>query len=298
MKELFPFYSIGHFINEPANPTEFEITRFDEMKEPEVAEIHKHRFYEIIWIETRKGRQMIDHREYVMSPGSLFFIAPGQVHRFEEWEQTVGGSIMFTEDFFLLDLQDRQKLFELSFRENFCLNPYIELSKHDFAEIRRTVDLIVNEEKRSDKSRLITRAYLHVLLGQVQRCTDDKNKMPISKRNLLLYKHFKSLLDRHFVENKSTAFYAKQINITQHHLNSVLKNMTGKTATQVIRARSILEAKRLLTFTDKTVSEIAASLNYFDSSYFTKIFKMETGIAPVVFKNRLSEKYPEKSVLI
>ena len=122
--------------------------------------------------------------------------------------------------------------------------------------------------------------------------------MPISKRNLLLYKHFKSLLDRHFVENKSTAFYAKQINITQHHLNSVLKNMTGKTATQVIRARSILEAKRLLTFTDKTVSEIAASLNYFDSSYFTKIFKMETGIAPVVFKNRLSEKYPEKSVLI
>ena len=163
MKELFPFYSIGHFINEPANPTEFEITRFDEMKEPEVAEIHKHRFYEIIWIETGKGRQMIDHREYVMSPGSLFFIAPGQVHRFEEWEQTVGGSIMFTEDFFLLDLQDRQRLFELSFRENFCLNPYIELSKHDFAEIRRTVDLIVNEEKRSDKSRLITRAYLHVL---------------------------------------------------------------------------------------------------------------------------------------
>lgn len=298
MQELFPFYSIGHFINQPANPTEFEVTRFDEMEEPDVAEIHKHRFYEIIWIEKGKGRQTIDHREYAVSPGSVFFIAPGQIHRFEEWEQIIGGSIMFTEDFFLFDHHDKHKLFELTFLDNFYLNPCVELNKNDFSDIRRTVELIVREEKRSDKSRLITRAYLHVLLGQVQRSLNKRNKSPISKRNLLLYKHFKSLLDKHFAENKTTAFYAEQLNITQHHLNSIVKGITGKTTTQVIRARSISEAKRLLAFTDQTVSEIAAGLNYFDSSYFTKIFKLDTGVTPIVFKNAFSEKYLEKSVLL
>ena len=50
MKDLFPNYSIGHFINEPSNPTEFEITRFGEMEEPNVEDPHKHSFYEIIWM--------------------------------------------------------------------------------------------------------------------------------------------------------------------------------------------------------------------------------------------------------
>ena len=48
---MFPFYSIGHFFNQPGNTTEFGITRFDEMAEPDVDDLHKHTFYEIIWIE-------------------------------------------------------------------------------------------------------------------------------------------------------------------------------------------------------------------------------------------------------
>ncbi len=60
---------------------------------------------------------------------------------------------------------------------------------------------------------------------------------------------------------------------------------------EVIRARSILEAKRLLTFTDKTVSEIAFELNYTDSSYFAKAFRAETNLSPIGFKTEISEKY-------
>ena len=48
---MFPVYSIGHFINEPDNPTNFEITRFESMAEPDVDDPHKHTFYEILWIE-------------------------------------------------------------------------------------------------------------------------------------------------------------------------------------------------------------------------------------------------------
>src|SRR4030095_13193706 len=291
MRELFPFYSIGNFINQPTNPTEFEITRFDDMDEPDVDEIHKHSFYEIIWVEKGQSRQTIDYRDYQVSPNNLFFISPGQVHQFEEWRPIVGGSIMFIEDFFLLDHNNKDKLFELSFLDNFYTNPCIRLGKKDFIDIRRTVDLILNEQKRKDKNRTITQSLLHILMAQVQRNIDSASEKAVSKRNLIVYKNFKKLLDTHFPENRTTGFYAAQLNITQHHLNAIIKDITGKTATSVIRARSILEAKRLLTFSDQTVSEIAANLNYFDSSYFTKLFKAETGTTPVAFKKAISEKY-------
>ena len=61
MKEIFKRYGIGHFINEPNNPTDFAITRFDEMEEPNVDEIYKHTFYEILWTEKGKSKQTIDY---------------------------------------------------------------------------------------------------------------------------------------------------------------------------------------------------------------------------------------------
>lgn len=119
MKDLFPFYTIGHFINEPTNRTEFEIMRFDEMDEPEVDDIHKHTFYEILWTEKGISKQTIDYKEYEVLPNSLFFISPNQVHQFEEWKPLKGGTILFTEDFFLLNQNHKDKLFELSFLDNF-----------------------------------------------------------------------------------------------------------------------------------------------------------------------------------
>jgi len=74
-------------------------------------------------------------------------------------------------------------------------------------------------------------------------------------------------------------------------LNMVSKTVTGRTASEIIKARSILEAKRFLTFTDKTVTQIATDLSYFDSSYFAKIFKADTGMTPNDFKKEMSLKY-------
>jgi AraC family transcriptional regulator, transcriptional activator of pobA len=291
MKDLFPLYSIGHFINEPTNQTEFEIMRFDEMDEPNVDDIHKHTFYEILWTESGLSKQSIDYKEYEVLPNSLFFISPNQVHQFEEWKPLKGGTILFTEDFFLLNHNNKDKLFELSFLDNFYVNPCVQLSKSNFAEIKQTIDLIDIEQKRADKNQTITQALLHVLLAQVQRNLDTETDKPISKKYLILFKQFKSLLDKHFSENKTTSFFAQQLHITAHHLNLITKEVTGKTASEVIRARSILEAKRLLTFTDYTVSEIAFELNYTDSSYLAKIFKAETKQSPIAFRTEMSEKY-------
>lgn len=294
MQYLFPFYSIGHFINQPNNPTEFEIMRFEEMDEPDVDDIHKHTFYEIIWTEKGTSKQTIDYKEYEIKPNSLFFISPNQVHQFEEWQPLVGGSILFTEDFFLLNNNNKERLFELSFLDNFYTNPCINLNETDFLEIKQIINLLSKEHQRADRNQSITQSLLHILLSQVQRFIDTKTDTIISKKYLILYKQFKNILETHFVENKTASFYADKLNVTQHHLNVVTKAVTGLKTSDVIRARSILEAKRLLTFTDNSIIEIAFQLHFYDSSYFAKAFKSETKMTPLQFKNEMSEKYRKR----
>lgn len=291
MKEIFPIYSIGHFINQPGNPTEFEIIRFDDMEESEVDDFHKHTFYEIIWTEAGESKQIIDDKEFRISCGSLFFISPGQLHYFEEWQQVKGGSILFTEDFFLLSQQNKDKLFELSFLDNFYGSPSLIPDKKSYHEINHTITLLLDEKRRENYSPSIAQALLHILLLQIQRCIDSQLKEIISKTHIMIYKKFKCLIDVYYREKFTVSDYASKLNITQHHLNHSVKQVAGKTASEAIRARTILEAKRLLTFSNFTITEIATQLGFFDSSYFAKLFKAETNATPVAFRKSVSEKY-------
>ena len=291
MKKIFPFYSIGHFINEPNNPTEFEITRFGEMEDPDVETLHKHTFYEITWIEKGGGAQVVDYKEYKNVNGSLFFISPGQLHHFEDWQPLVGGSVFFTENFFSFNNQHDTQLFEATFLDNFYANPFLKPSKKEFSEILNTLNLLYVERSRKDYSENIGRSYLHILLAQIQRCIDKRNKNVAPKKYIVIYKKLKKLVDEHFMKNWTASDYARQLNITQHHLNLVSKEVTGKTTSGLLRARSVLEAKRMLTFSDAPVSEIAADLGVYDVSYFAKIFKAETQSSPSAFRKAMSEKY-------
>jgi AraC family transcriptional activator of pobA len=290
-KDIFPFYRIGHFINQPASTTEFEILRFDKMEEPNVEDYHKHSFYEILWTEKGTSKQIIDYNSYEVKPNSLFFISPNQVHHFEEWKPLKGGTILFTEDFYLLNRNNKDTLFELSFLDNLYSNPCIQFSKKEFAVVLHLIREIEQEQQRKDSNPTIVQSYLHILLAHVQRHIDKTGKHSSSKKYLILFKLFKQKLEEYFIENKTAGFYAAKLNITQHHLNLVCKEITGHTVTEIIRTRSILEAKRLLAFSNKTISEIAFELNFTDSSYFAKTFKSLTHQTPQEFKNEMSKKY-------
>ena len=284
-------YSIGDFINDPESAAEFEILEFKKMAEPNVDDFHKHTFYEIIWTDAGVSKQFIDYQHYTVQPNSLFFISPNQIHHFEEWKPLTGGTILFTEDFFLLNQNNKDKLFELSFLDNFYANPCLQLKKSNFIEIKNTINELLQEQSRADKNETIIQSLLHLLVARIQRCIDSKNQTTAPKRSIILFKEFKSVLEKHYTQNNTAAYFADRINISTHHLNLISKSVTGKTASEIIRERRILEVKRLLTFTNQTVSEIAFNLNFIDSSYLAKVFKAETKMSPLEFKSKMSEKY-------
>jgi AraC-like DNA-binding protein len=78
--------------------------------------------------------------------------------------------------------------------------------------------------------------------------------------------------------------YANQLAITPNHLTQIVKQITGKTTTEILQETNIMEIKRLLIHTSLTVSEIALMMKFADQSYFTKYFKKMTGQTPLDYR--------------
>lgn len=69
--------------------------------------------------------------------------------------------------------------------------------------------------------------------------------------------------------------------------NKQVKKQLGKAPSQLIAERLILEAKRLLHLTHKSIKEIASELGFEDRFYFSRFFKKEVGVAPKIFRQQV-----------
>ena len=102
---------------------------------------------------------------------------------------------------------------------------------------------------------------------------------------------FLKLVGRHFKEQRSVQFYAESLFLTSRHLSQVIKEVTGKTAGELIDGAIILEAKILLAQPPHSVADISQELNFSNQSFFSKFFKSKTGISPSAYRMTfLSEK--------
>jgi AraC family transcriptional activator of pobA len=103
----------------------------------------------------------------------------------------------------------------------------------------------------------------------------EKNTLENIKNQTYLIKlrQFEDLIEENFRSDKFVKNYAFKLNITEKHLNRVAKSCIGKTSTQLIRERIILEAKRMLIYSKLNVTQIGEELGYIDNSYFVRFFK-------------------------
>ena len=81
--------------------------------------------------------------------------------------------------------------------------------------------------------------------------------------------------------------FARQLNVHVNHLNKALKEITGKTTSQLINERILQEAKILLRSTNWTVNEIAWSLGFEEPNHFSGFFKSKAKISPNKFRKSI-----------
>ena len=103
-------------------------------------------------------------------------------------------------------------------------------------------------------------------------------------RDEQLYAQFTDLLQTHYQQERSVAFYADNLCITAKHLSDVVHEISGKSPLALIQEYVVTEAKALLYSTDMTISQISDHLNFATQSEFGKFFKRVTGISPLQYR--------------
>ncbi|SFO90111.1 helix-turn-helix domain-containing protein [Salibacterium halotolerans] len=96
----------------------------------------------------------------------------------------------------------------------------------------------------------------------------------------------RDFIQRHLREPLDVRAVADYMNISKGHLSTQFKKECGVTLKHYILERKIEEAKRLILFTEHTLSGIAALLCFNDQTYFTKAFKRITGQTPLQYQKK------------
>ncbi|MEA5401646.1 AraC family transcriptional regulator [Arcicella sp. DC2W] len=294
MKQLdIPVYSIDRFNNKSEKTIQFQIEHYDINRNFKVTYPHRHDdFYEILFLTQGEGIHTIDFQNYTIKPNTIFFLSPGQIHELNLSEDVKGYIFLFTSSFYHFNKTDPYKLFELPFfyhlnQETPPIYLENETEKQVITELFKNA-IYENQQNLTDSEEAI-RALLDLILIQCKRIYPLSKIEEKANKGKILVKRFKQLIEEKSQENLSVKDYASLLAITPNYLSETVKSVTGRTSTDLINDRMILEIKRLLTHTDLGISEIAYQLNFSDQSYFSKYFKKLTNQSPLEFRNSLSK---------
>jgi len=119
---------------------------------------------------------------------------------------------------------------------------------------------------------------------RLQKEEDSKSEYP--EENQFLKDVFTVIEDNMHQEDFGIVQLCFNLNISRTQLYRKLKEVSGKSASELIREKRIQKATNLILLTDKTVNEICYELGFKDPSYFSKIFKQVTGELPSSYKKR------------
>jgi len=237
------------------------------------------------------GQQLYDFQE-----GSLMCIAPRQVISLDEPLQNKvdisGWGVFFHPDlirgtslgkaiknysFFAyetheaLHLSDKEKQILSGIVLKVDSELFENIDKHSQTLIVSNIELLLNYCTRYYDRQFITRRNInHDVLAQVEDILTQYFQSPdLSRKGLPTVKYL-----------------ADRVHLSPNYLSDLLKKETGMNAQDRIHYYLIEEAKNLLLSSNKSVGELAFSLGFEYPQYFSRLFKLKTGMTPIEFRNK------------
>jgi AraC-like DNA-binding protein len=260
--------------------------------DPKRREPHYHEFFQMFVLQGRAA-VMHDFHEFRAEGTTLVFLSPGQVHTAVPEPGMTGTTISFTQEFFDNHAPPPSRIFDYPFFFPTEVMPWLDVRPEDSVAVM----LMFNDLQREfdaglDGAAEVLRAMLHILLVRVNRLYAKAHPQKEVTRAELLVRRFYLAVEQHFREFQNVGQYARLLGVTANHLNDTMHDLHGKAAGEVIRQRRLLDAKRLLSHSEMSVSEIGYHLGFEDPSYFSRFFRRYEHCAPAEFREQIREKYP------
>jgi AraC family transcriptional activator of pobA len=252
-------YSIENIKAGEAKGRDFDFFKFEYFARDieHLKKSHRHEFHAFIYVTAGSGSHIIDFEEYPLLVNRCFYIGYGQVHAWKLLKHIKGFVLLFTEDFYN-SIYTGNKLIKSDNLLN-ELSIYTDIPWEKVADWDAIFKQIESEYiKKEQDWKLIVCLLLKAIALRFKRGNRKKHifSEKLKRKNDMIIQ-YKDLINEFYIEFKTPKNYADKLNITPNYLNAVCKEVTGKSAGQLIKERIVLEAKRLIIHTQLTISEIA-----------------------------------------
>lgn len=251
-------------------------------------EITSQSYYRILWVKEGEAELEVDELPLKLSGQQIVFLTPLNTLKIKTMTEHVV-AFSFNKQFYCIQHNDDEvschghlffgssevQVIDLSEKEQSSFELLFQVMKEEFSER----DQIQGEMLRMLLKRLLikgTRLAKKVMADQ-----------SLPKDQLDLVRQFNVLVEMNFREKHYVADYADLLNKSPKTLSNVFAKYNDKSPLQVINERVVLEARRLISYTDKSAKEIAFELGYQDAAQFSKVFKKYEGMSPSNFKKNL-----------
>lgn len=283
-----PILELGNTIAQ--TPFRIHTLEWLEKNRPQNNVPHRHNYFVILWVKRGTGTHQIDLDRFSIADNTVYCVSPGQVHLFQPGINTQGYVISFTSDFFCRTEDNHDLLFNTGLFYTFPASSIVTVSGTMHQEMDDMATRMVHEFEnffllRGEVLRGFLKIFMIYLTRQYQRPAGNAAQL----KSMELVKNFMSLLDKHFATRKMVADYAEELNVTPNYLNEIIKKASGTPASEHIRQRITLEAKRLAIYTDESMKEIAFRLGFEDAAHFSKFFKNTSGMNFTDFKKQAED---------
>ena len=233
--------------------------------------------YMLIWCSDGWARLRVDEKILEVPAGSVLTITSGQIHQFLAMEDVRGYVLTFSLDYFCKNDHDLELIFQNGLFCHFSQNEVIPVEKKVF--IKSQLQEIAKERAMEPyQYHIAIHSRIALILVEINRSKIIRGD-EIWKPDALFLK-FLELVRSNFQNNYSISRYAELLHTTEFRLNEQARMHTGKTAQNVIYSLVVSEAKRLLTYENLIVKEVAFQLGFSDPFYFSNFFKKHTGASP------------------
>ncbi|MEN8118333.1 MAG: AraC family transcriptional regulator [Bacteroidota bacterium] len=255
---------------------------------------HKHSYFEVCFFSGGSGEHEIDFKNHKIESPAIHYLQPGQVHVIRRGKEYRGYLLVFSEEFFNLNFENIEVIPGYPLVSQLENGPILNLNKEQFEEFFQLIRNIEKELTNHDKdSEEIIISYLKIFFLKLRqnfsKLRTTKNEASGNTKSTVY--RFNRLVEENYCQVHHVKEYAGLLGETPAHLNRAVKAVTGKTAGEIIIERLMLEARRLLIYSDLSNKEIAYKLNYDDPSYFARIFRKKTGQTPSSFRLTVKARY-------
>lgn len=281
MKRFNSFHSVNVFA------AEFEKWEY---------EVHKHNFYELIFVEEGEGTHVLNDIPYPFKQNDVFLLTPNDAHEFEIKQKIKFIYLQFTEQIFLEKLNTQKKTYWEEALRNVLIQfenteSSIICCKQDKEHIHALLKVMLYEYTNKG---LFNNEVILELFGSIMSIVTrniNQRKLPIKglNKNTAKINQILTYIRIHALDSEKMQIHNMAANffMSPNYISIFVKKHSGLSIQQHIMQIKLKFAERLLKQKRFTINEVADRLGFNDASHFNKTFKKYKLLSPSMFMHHV-----------